>query len=140
MNYTDGKLKHLEFIQNVITRMNANSFMIKGWTVTIVAALLALSVSKSTDVPSYYFICISTVVITVFWVLDAFYLSQEKQYRALYNKVITEVDTDFSMNASIFNKGNDTWLSAFFTATLLVFYGLLGALTYVLTAIVFTGS
>ena len=31
----ENKRKHLEFIQQVITRMNANSFLIKGWAVTL---------------------------------------------------------------------------------------------------------
>lgn len=39
----DEQLKHLEFIQNVITRMNTNSFQIKAWAVTIVSALLAIA-------------------------------------------------------------------------------------------------
>ena len=38
----EEKLKHLEFIQNAINRMNANSFQIKGWMITITAALLAI--------------------------------------------------------------------------------------------------
>jgi hypothetical protein len=42
---TKEKIKHLEFIQNVITRMNKNSFQLKGWTVTIVSAILAIYVS-----------------------------------------------------------------------------------------------
>jgi hypothetical protein len=43
----ENKLKHLEFIQNVITRLNGNSFLIKGWSVTIVAALFALAAKDS---------------------------------------------------------------------------------------------
>lgn len=39
----EKKLKHLEFLQNVITRMNSNSFMIKGWAITLVSALFVLA-------------------------------------------------------------------------------------------------
>ena len=39
--------KHLEFIQGVIARMAGNSFLLKGWTVTIAAALFALAAAKS---------------------------------------------------------------------------------------------
>jgi hypothetical protein len=39
----ESKLKHLEFIQNVITRMNTNSFLIKVWVATLVSALFALA-------------------------------------------------------------------------------------------------
>jgi len=35
-------MQHLEFIQNVITRMNTNSFQIKGMAITIVSALIAI--------------------------------------------------------------------------------------------------
>ena len=37
----NNKIKHLEFIQSTITRMNQNSFQIKGWMITLVSALLA---------------------------------------------------------------------------------------------------
>ncbi len=39
----ENKIKHLEFIQIVITRMNVNSFFLRGWSVTLVAALFALA-------------------------------------------------------------------------------------------------
>lgn len=32
------KIKHLEFIQNIINRMNLNSFQIKEWMIMIVSA------------------------------------------------------------------------------------------------------
>lgn len=37
------RIKHLEFIQAVITRMGTNSFLVKGWALTLAAAFLALS-------------------------------------------------------------------------------------------------
>jgi len=33
----ENKVKHLEMIQAVIARMATNSFMFKGWAVTLVA-------------------------------------------------------------------------------------------------------
>ena len=39
------KIKHLEFIQSNIARMNQCSFQMKGWTITIVSALLAIYVA-----------------------------------------------------------------------------------------------
>ena len=38
-----NKLKHLEFIQAAINRMAGNLFMLKGWSVTLIAALFALA-------------------------------------------------------------------------------------------------
>jgi hypothetical protein len=119
---TGNKIKHLEFLQNVITRMNSNSFLIKGWTITIISALLALS---SKDANNNYFY-ISFIVIPTFWILDGFYLSQERQYRALYNLVCekSNVEIDFNMDASGFNKGEKTWLCSTLSKTLFFFYGI----------------
>ncbi len=80
---TDEKIKHLEFIQNVITRMNTNSFQIKGWTVIILSALLAIYASTKND----YFILASIFPVLVFWFLDTYYLTQERKFRGLYNDV-----------------------------------------------------
>ena len=35
--------KHLEFVQSTISRMASNSFLLKGWSVTLAAGLFALS-------------------------------------------------------------------------------------------------
>ncbi|MEN9503463.1 MAG: hypothetical protein RI964_2748 [Pseudomonadota bacterium] len=37
------RLKHLEMLQQVITRMASNSFLIKGWSITLISALLAFA-------------------------------------------------------------------------------------------------
>ena len=39
----ESKIAHLKMVQAVITRMAGNSFLIKGWSVTLVAALFALA-------------------------------------------------------------------------------------------------
>lgn len=39
----ENKIKHLEFIQLTIIRMNVNSFLVKGWLITLVAAVFVLS-------------------------------------------------------------------------------------------------
>jgi hypothetical protein len=119
----EKKLKHLEFIQNIITRMNANSFIIKGWSVTLVSALFALAADKA----NLKFIFIAYIPIIIFWGLDGFFLSQEKQYRELYNKVAAkkEEDIDFNLNASKFQEYVGGWLRNAFTKTLIPFHGAL---------------
>ena len=77
------RIKHLEFIQNIITRMNTNSFQIKRMTVTIVAALLAVYVSTS----SVLFLYIPIIPTLLFWFLDSYYLQQERKFRGVYNDV-----------------------------------------------------
>lgn len=92
------KLKHLEFIQGIITRMANNSFMLKGWAVTLVAGIFALS-SKDSD---QLYSIISIIPVIAFWGLDSYYLLQERLYRSLYNKVkdIEENSIDFSLKTS----------------------------------------
>lgn len=90
----EEKIKHLEFIQNIITRMNSNSFAIKGWMVTIVSALLALYANSNNEI----FMFIAIVPTSIFWLLDAFYLAQERRFRCLYDDVIHDRITPvFSM-------------------------------------------
>ena len=117
----EQKLKHLEFIQNVITRMNTNSFLIKGWAITLVSALFALAAHNS----NMEFVLISYIVIPIFWILDGFHISIERQYRDLYKAVSEkpECEIDFNMDASAYKKGNRSWLSGIFSKTLCPFYG-----------------
>jgi hypothetical protein len=93
----DEKIKHLEFVQNVITRMNANSFQLKSWMITIVSALLALYASSEKIL--YIFVAVLPVI--VFWCLDAYYLKQETLYRRLYQDIVNNSGVEpFDMNTS----------------------------------------
>lgn len=80
----EPKEKHLEFLQDVITRHNSNSFMIKGWTITICTAVYTLAGTLN----QAFISLIALVPISVFWVLDSFYLSNERCYVSLYNAVV----------------------------------------------------
>ncbi len=84
-------IKHLELIQNIITRMNTNSFQIKGWSITITSALLALYASNNTAT----FILIAIAPTLLFWLLDTYYLWQERKFRGVYNDVaeLTQINT-----------------------------------------------
>lgn len=131
---SDNKLKHLDFLQLVITRMNVNSFLVKGWSVTLVAAVFAFSAKDANS--KYVYITLASTII--FWLLDAYYLSQERQYRDLYNviRLKPENDIDFDMNASRFNRGKSRWFSSFFAFTLCIFYVTILSLTIVVSLII----
>lgn len=120
----DGnKIKHLEMIQGVILRMATNSFTLKGWAVSLVAALFALA---GKDVERTYFFFITYIPILVFWGLDSYYLLQEKKYRALYEKVRNqdEKEIDFCMDANSleFGKGLDVFNDCILSPTEKWFY------------------
>jgi len=118
----ENKIKHLEFIQNIITRMNSNSFMLKAWTITLVSALFALAANDS----NMDYVLVSYIAIPVFWILDGFYISQERQYRGLYADVAkkNQNEIDFSLDASDYNNGNNNWISGILSKTLIPFYGI----------------
>ncbi len=117
-----NKIKHLEFIRNEITRMNSNSFLIKGWSITLVSALFALSVKDA----NINFVFVSYVILPVFWLLDGFFISVERRFRDLYDEVTEkpENDIDFKMDIKKFNKGNRTFIVGVFSKTLILFYGI----------------
>ena len=97
----EKKLKHLEFIQNVITRMNTNSFLLKGWAVTLISAVFALAAKDA----NLEYILVTYIAIPTFWLLDGFFISIERQYRKLYDdvRVCAEEDVNFDMNAKKYN-------------------------------------
>lgn len=116
----ENKIKHLEMIQSIISRMASNSFALKGWGVTLVAGIFALS---SKDADKMYFL-IAYVPILVFRGLDAFYLRQERLYRALYDDVRhgNKDEISFSMNTSNVENGKTVFCSCLFSVTQLWFY------------------
>ena len=116
----ENKIKHLEFIQTIINRMAANSFLIKGWAITLVAALFALS---SKDANKNYII-ISFLPVIIFWILDAYFLSRERSFRCLYDKVrnLDENEVDFSLDISQFKERKNNWFWSMFSHTILFFY------------------
>lgn len=118
----ENKRKHLELVQGVINRMASNSFMLKGWAVTLVAGIFALA-GKDTD--KLYFL-VAYVPIIVFWGLDAYYLLQENLYRSLYDKVrkTQEDNIDFSLKATTeeFNSNKNCYCSCLFSKTEVGFY------------------
>jgi len=117
----ENKQKHLEFIQGVINRMAGNLFFLRGWTITLIAALFALFVKDASR--DYIFVVYFPVII--FWILDGYFLSQERLFRALYNHVrkLDEKEIDFSMDVSEYKKDDKNgWLRSMFSTTLLFFY------------------
>lgn len=116
----DNKLKHLEFIQNTIIRMSTNSFIIKGWAITIITALFAYSAKDSNNEFAY----LAYFVVPFFWYLNAFFLLQERRYRALYNDIrkVDEGKIDFSMDASGYKTGKCTFICSLVGKTIWPLY------------------
>ena len=127
-----NKQKHLEFLQGAINRTAGNLFLLKGWTITLIAALFALSAKDSSRpyVLIAYFPCL------LFWTLDGYFLAQERRFRALYDRVrqLPENEIDFSMDTEAYeNIGRNTWAGAMLSKTLLTYYGSLLTIIVVVT-------
>ena len=129
----ENKRKHLEFIQGIISRMAGNLFFLRGWTITLIGALLALfSKNNSPDYIFYFLI----LVVFILWILDGYFLSQERSYRDLYNHVrkLKEEEIDFSMDTREYQKlKKNTLIYSMFSPTLLIFYlPLIGAAFFII--------
>lgn len=120
---TNEKLKHLEFIQNIITRMNSTSFQIKSWTITIVTALLG--VYASTTKIDFIFLAILPTIF--FWCLDTYYLMQERKFRGLYNDVagVSEEPNQiklFEINTELYKGGTCSYWNVLRSTTIFLTY------------------
>lgn len=122
----ENKRKHLDYLQAVIARMAQNSFLIKGWSVTLVSALFAFAATNQ----DHRYVLISYIAIPAFWILDGFFIATEKRFRSLYNRVRkqTEEEIDFDLDPTPFAKEHP-WVCGVFSQTLLVFYPVFIGLT-----------
>lgn len=121
----DNKIKHLELIQEVITRMNQNSFQLKGWMITIVSALLVLYAGSG----NVLYIWAALVPTVLFWMLDAYYLQQERKFRGVYNDVaeLTPEESrieikEFDMPIQKYQKGKYCYFNVLISRTVAGLY------------------
>jgi hypothetical protein len=120
--YSEASLKHLEFLQAVIARLATDSFLMKGWALTVSAAIFGFAASHL----SWPVATLGLLPALSFWFLDSYFLRQERLFRSLYNGVVSQDPAVplFSMDPSAYRKA-DTWLAALFSMTLSIFYGAL---------------
>jgi predicted alpha-1,6-mannanase (GH76 family) len=121
-------IEELKIAQDIIKRMALNSFLIKGWTITLVVATLLL---KGEKFQSF----IAFIPILVFWYLDAYFLWLERLYRKLYDWIAkNRLNTDeflFDMDYRRFIKEEQSKFRIMFSITLGWFYGSIFILTLI---------
>lgn len=119
--------KEIDLIQGVINRMASNSFLLKGWIVSLIAVILALTKDTIVATQLSYFSLILLLPVIVFWYLDAFFLHKERCYIQLYEWVIknrqTSLDNIYSLNYNKYEKDVDSIFKIMFSTTLRLFYG-----------------
>ena len=114
---------HLAMIQGVVNRLAQSSFLLKGWSVVLVSALLVSAAVSSEEA----ILVVAFLPALAFWGLDGYFLRQERLYRALYDFVRTqeEADLDYGLDTrAVPDLGSQhKWLNAVGSRTLLAFHG-----------------
>ena len=112
-------IDHLKMIQAVINRMSQTSFIIKGWSITVIAGILTYSIVSDRSFGLFaLFPCL------MFWCLDSYYLWQERLFRRLYEAVRSHSINipEFSMNTEPCRKSTPNWFKTLFSHTESAFY------------------
>jgi hypothetical protein len=118
--------KEVEIVQDVVSRMASNSFLIKGWAATLVVASLLIEGAS-------YHHYVAFLPWFIFWYYDAYFLRMERLYRKLYGWLVENrpnndeflLDMDKASLEKRFGKEVPCILQVMFSKTLVAFYGLL---------------
>lgn len=117
----ESVIKHLEFVERVIERLAGNSFILKGWAITVVAAILALA-AKDTN---REFALVALLPAISFWGLDAYYLRRERLFRCLYEDIRKGAGNSdrsnveaFSLSVSNYGGNVPSWFKTLWSPTI----------------------
>ena len=121
----ENRVAHLEMVQGVIIRMGTNSFLLKGWSVTLVAALFALASVDSRQELAL----LALLPAIVFWGLDAYYLRQENLFCELHDGIreapLGTLKGTFSMDTKPYEIKVDSLFATIRTPTLVAFHAVI---------------
>jgi len=113
--------KHLELLQASIQRLAGNGLAIKGWSITLLTAILGAAIKEH---DAAYALC-GLGPIWIFWTLDAYYLALERGFRRKYEDAATLARggkaPTFDMTPPALTAG--TWLEALIAPSVLLSYG-----------------
>jgi hypothetical protein len=133
----EENVKHLEMLQVIINRLASNSFLVKTWSITIATATYGIAVNRS----DWRISSIGALAVSIFWIIDSYFLRQERLFRLLYDYVRSDIRAvpRFSMKTTRFNRRVHR-RAVFFSLTLWVLYGMLIAVGLALGFIVYASA
>lgn len=97
MDFEEKKIAYLQMIENIIDRMSNKSGNIKGFAVSVVAGVIALSFKET----SPYVLFLSFLTVLIFLLLDLYYLGIERKYKYFYKQVCNGKEVDFSLSLDL---------------------------------------
>ena len=132
-----AKHKELDLIQGCISRMAHDGFVVKGWAILLISSAFALLGQKMLNWEYGVVVCVSLLAL---WIMNTYFLWNERKYRILYSWVIRErqigndsllYELDTSKNKEI----KCCFLGTMFSSVLPYFYLLLIVITVLISAI-----
>lgn len=125
--------KHMDYVQAIIARLANNSFVMKGWALTLTSALLGFAATRGDALLAF----LALVAVLAFWLLDAYFLRQERAFRLMFADVAAKKVAGFSLNPAPYAK-QVKWWPTLRSVSLGVFYGALLILSLALAIILLT--
>jgi hypothetical protein len=116
--WPEMRMKHLELIQNVITRMGTNSAGLKGYCMTMCAAIIGLAAAVSKE----QIVIFALPIILFFAALDTLYLQLERGFVSHFNDIRTK-SLDQQPDFLVHSTSSDTFWSTFLSWSTFGFYG-----------------
>jgi hypothetical protein len=114
-------VEHLKMIQAVINRLAQNSSQAKNWSVAAVTAILAFN-SRSAQAITC---AVALFPALCFWILDAYYLRQERLFRALYRSAAVGKVPANTMDTSPYEESVAPIKSIMFAMPVLLVHGII---------------
>lgn len=116
----DLRVKHLEMLQTVISRVAGQGATLKNYCLTLTTALCGFGITLQRPVVAL----LSLLPITIFALLDAQYLRLERRFRGLFDTVRTaDWGVPPTFEISSVSAPNASYWAALSSWSIAVFYG-----------------
>lgn len=118
---TYDKIKHLEFVENIIKRMADNSLSMKKFCVATNSSIFIIAFKGEVKKFSTFELLFVAFILTViFACIDAYYLSLERHFRNFYIDVNSRNEIDYSIGEN--KKVSENFCCAFWSKSVIGFY------------------
>jgi len=117
--WPEMRMKHLELIQSVVSRMGNHSANLKNYCMALIAGLLGLAAASGNP----KIVIFASPIIFIFAFLDANYLMLERGFRSQYDvlrKQPIDKEPDFLITTG-WSVGH-SWFETFFSWSVIGFY------------------